>query len=131
MTPLAIIFIWACCIFAKQIIDWFQIEREGVSPRHTLEFWIMVGLAAIHLSISGVFVKGWLYAITLLAFDFFSYTALFDGGLNLMRKKKLLYIGFSSKLDANLWQKHPELYKWSKIIAAGLTVITGVILFIL
>lgn len=130
MKPLIVILIFWFLIFAKQIYDWFQIEREKKSPDHTMEGWIMFCAAVVHLIISWIG-NDWRYLLNLAVFDFVSYVALFDGGLNLMRGKKLLYIGKTAKIDSELWQKHPELYKWSKIISGTLTIASGVLIFIL
>lgn len=130
MKPLIVILIFWFMIFGKQIWDYFQIERENKSPDHTKEGWIMLGLAVVHLLVFWIGNSSW-YVLNLTVFDFCSYVALFDGGLNLMRGKKLLYIGSTAKIDSNLWQKHPELYKWSKIICGTLMIASGVLIFIL
>lgn len=130
MKPLVVILIFWVAIFAKQIWDWYLIERQKVSPDHTKEGWIMFGVAVLHLLLSWIG-NSWWYVLNLTVFDFCSYVALFDGGLNLMRKKKFLYIGSTAKIDSNLWQKHPELYKWSKIISGTLAIASGVLIFIL
>lgn len=131
MKPLIVILIFLFAIFAKQIWDWYQTEKEKRSPDHEKEFWIIAGFAVVHIIVCSLFVNNWWYVINLAVFDFVSYTALFDGGYNLMRGKKLLYIGKTAKIDANLWQKHPDLYKWSKIISGTLTIVSGVLIFIL
>lgn len=117
-------------IFGKQIFDWFQIEREKKSPDHTKEGWIMFGAAVVHLLVCWIG-NSWWYILNLTVFDFCSYVALFDGGLNKMRKKDWLYIGKTAKIDANYWQKHPIQYKWSKIISGTLTIVSGILIFIL
>lgn len=130
MTPLWIILIWIFAIFGKQILDYFQIHVQKKSPPHGPELVLMCIIACFHLTLAGVWEKGWAYAINLAAFDAFSYWSLFDGGLNLMLKRGWLAIGKTAKTDI-YFQKHPILYKWTKIICGTLTIVSGTLIFLL
>lgn len=131
MTPLWIILTWLFAIFGKQIWDYYQIERLQKSPPHGKELVFMTALAALHLTISGIWGNGWLFAIMLVLFDFCAYVALFDGGLNKMRGKAWLYIGWNSRIDKDYWQGHRHQYELSKVISSLVAFATGVILFFL
>lgn len=128
MTPLLIILIWISIIFGKQIYDWHLIRQKRTSPKHGLETFIMLLLAFIF----DWFVVGIhryeqrFYLLDVTIFQFFSYMAFFDAGLNLMRGLHPLYIGKTAWIDVHVWRKWPNFYTWSKIIAL-IFVVYGVI----
>lgn len=120
MTPLQIILNWLVIIAGKAFLNWFQIERQHKYPKHGRQIFIVIMIALVYIGLSGVRRPNqWELALTILLYQATAYWLFFDAALNIMRGKKLLYIGIPDKDDAwtdQFFHKYPNLYTWSKIV---------------
>lgn len=131
MKPIFILLNWPLIIiFGKAVINWYQIERQKKYPKHGRQIFIVAMIALVYIGLSGVRrPEQWELALTILLYQATSYWFLFDALLNLMRGKRLLYIGIPDKEDAftdQFFHKYPNLYTWSKIACIPL-IIYGIV----
>lgn len=126
------ILVWSLFIVLSALGDYWIINKEKIEigdEGHAFRTVVRIVAGIVCASIGG---HGFVYGLVFMFFEAASFWLFFDGLLNLLRKKDVLYVGFTSKIDVYFRYKYPvdaEIYIIScKVIALFLSLILLIII---
>jgi len=128
-----IVLTWIVLTELEAIRNWYLIVQKKKSPKHKMAWLLRIGVGIIFWILTPIVYKdlpydSWWAMPVMMAFSFWF---IFDVSLNLMRKRKIWYVGDPADPEEDSWLddiQHSAFggipWLWAKFLLAGASITT-------